>query len=106
MFDRTAPTPTGPSGDDAMDVEEDPAVQRFAQFSSIREICAELQLEEEWSIISRIMGHKLIQTGNLGIASTVYAAADDLYGLARIADKLLDLYVDQGTVRLRRLALC
>lgn len=99
MLERSATRPQASepvNGDDAMDVEEDSAVQRFAQFSSIREICADFDLEEEWAVISRIMGHRLLQSGNLGIASTVYAAADDTYGLSRIADKLLDLYVEQG----------
>lgn len=82
--------------DDAMEVEEDPIDAKYRHFANIREICITYRLEEEWSVISRIMADRLVRYGEFGIAATMLVQVEDNYGLSRLSEKIVDTYIAQG----------
>lgn len=73
------------------------------QLRELRETCENLRLEEEWQIICAITSQRLMLRGEYGIAATLYLMAEDGYGLARIAEKILDTYVASGAEEFLRL---
>jgi nuclear pore complex protein Nup85 len=69
---------------------------QLKHFTEVSEACVELRLEEEWKVISRIMADRLVRTGNYGMASIMCLQAEDGYALSRIAEKILDCYIESG----------
>ena len=82
--------------DRSMDVEEGKIDSRFQHFAELRETCFDLKLEEEWKTISKIMADRLMRGGDYGIAATMLVQAEDGYGLSRLADKILEVYIRRG----------
>ena len=87
--------PDGLDADDAMDVEDD-VDPKFRHIRDLREICANLRLDDEYLVISQVLAEKMIRTGDFGIAATIHASSGDTDGLSRLADKLLETYVIKG----------
>lgn len=85
-----------PIGDTAMDVEEETIDPKFLKFQAIREICGDFRLDEEWATVGQIMADRLVRSGEYALGATVYASADDSFGLSRLADRLLGIYVEQS----------
>lgn len=81
---------------EGMDVEEK-GDKRFEHFTEIRECCVELRLEEEWRVISKVMADRLVRRGEFGLGATMCLQAEDGEGLSRIAEKIVDLYINIGT---------
>jgi nuclear pore complex protein Nup85 len=85
--------------EDAMEgVEEDGPAQdkRFEHFTELRECCVELRLEEEWKVISKVMADRLVRGGEYGLGATMCFQAEDGEGLSRIAEKIVDVYINEG----------
>jgi nuclear pore complex protein Nup85 len=84
----------GPNG---MDVEEGDTVEtEFQHFTELRAVCMELKLEEEWRTIASITADRLVRRGEYGMAATMCLQAEDGYGLSRIAEKVVDAFVQHG----------
>jgi nuclear pore complex protein Nup85 len=81
-----------------MDVEggEDSGDKRFEHFTDLRECCLELRLEEEWKMISKVMADRLVRNGEYGLGATMCFQAEDGEGLSRIAERIVDVYVQEG----------
>lgn len=78
------------------DAKEDGVEAQFRHFTEVLEACRELKLDEEWSVISKVMADRLMRRGNYGLAATMCQQAEDGYALSRIAEKILDAYLNQG----------
>lgn len=96
LSDATSPPEDEVEGEDGMDVERDPLGERFSHFTEIREACLELKLDSEWREISRVMADRLVRRGEYGLAATMCLQAEDGYTLSRIAEMIMDAFVDQG----------
>lgn len=84
-------------GPDGMDVEgEDTVETDFQHFTELRAVCMELKLEEEWRTIASITADRLVRRGEYGMAATMCLQAEDGYGLSRIAEKIVDAFVQHG----------
>ncbi|KAL7424161.1 hypothetical protein Q5752_001747 [Cryptotrichosporon argae] len=87
---------------DGMEVEDGPAEKRsgvdaqFRHFTELRETCVELRLENEWRTISSGMADRLIRREQFGLAASMCMSAEDGHTLSRIADKIVDAYIDKG----------
>lgn len=89
------PRPTTANGDQ-MDLETKDEEERLRHFTSVREACEELRLEEEWKTISRIMADRLIRTGEYGMAAAMCLQAEDSFTLSLIAERICDAYLAKG----------
>lgn len=78
-----------------MAVEEE-VVDPYAHFKALREVCEELNLEEEWKVISRNIADLLIRRGEYGVAATMCIQGGDVAMLSRIAEEIIDAYIDKG----------
>lgn len=87
------------NGMDLEDGEADP----FEHFTELRDTCQNLKLDEEWRIISAIMADRLIRRGEYGLAASMSLSAEDGYTLSRIAEAILDAYVEHGSTEFLRL---
>lgn len=87
---------TEANGDMEMEVEEERLDPKFQRFQEIREICAAFHLDEEWATIGQVMADRLVRAGEFALGATVYVAADNTYGLSRLVDKLLCIYVEDS----------
>ncbi|KAL1411069.1 hypothetical protein Q8F55_002016 [Vanrija albida] len=85
-----------------MDLETDPT-ERFQHFKELRETCQHLKLDDEWRVISAIMADRLIRRGDYGLAATMSLSAEDGYTLSRIAEAILNAYVEHGSAEFLRL---
>jgi len=84
-------------------MEEAGIESQFRHFTEVREACIELKLDEEWRTISKIMTDRLVRKGDYGLAATMCLQAEDGHALSRIAEKILDAYLDQGEDEFLRL---
>ena len=81
-------------GDQDMEVElVDPQVEYYTH---LFEACQELGLLDQWKIISQVMADRMMRQANFGNAATMYAAADDVYGMARLSEKVFETYITEG----------
>lgn len=88
---------------EVVSVDEDDHDDAALQLRELRETCEALRLEEQWKTICAITSQRLMLRGEYGIASTLYLSAEDGFGLARIAEKILDSYVTSGAEEFLRL---
>ncbi|TXT13662.1 hypothetical protein VHUM_01029 [Vanrija humicola] len=85
-----------------MDLEDEDAGP-FEHFTELRDTCQNLKLDEEWRTISAIMADRLIRRGEYGLAASMSLSAEDGYTLSRIAEAILDAYVEHGSAEFLRL---
>ena len=69
---------------------------RFQRFADIRETCDELELGDEWRIISRVVADRLVRNGELGVAAAMCLQAEEGDILSRITELILDAYITKG----------
>lgn len=87
----------------SVDDDEEEVNEAATQLRELREVCESFHLEEEWRTICAITSQRLILRGEYGIAATLYLMSEDGFGLARIAEMLLDVYVSSGPEEFLRL---
>lgn len=101
--------PAGQIANGSMDVEvhsadgEEEQDDATTQLRELRQTCESLRLEEEWHTICAITSQRLMLRGDYGIAASLYLTAEDGFGLARVAEKILDKYVSSGAEEFLRL---
>lgn len=101
--------PSGKVANGSMDVEvvsvddEEEESETTTKLRELRQTCEGFNLQDEWRTICAITSQRLILRGDYGIAASLYLMAEDGFGLARIAEKLLDIYVSSGPEEFLRL---
>ncbi|WVQ71710.1 hypothetical protein IAR50_001251 [Cryptococcus sp. DSM 104548] len=62
----------------------------------VRSACTEFHLDDVWREISQVLATRLVHARQYGMAATLALMARDGFALARIAEKVLQSFVDEG----------
>ncbi len=89
---------------EGIDEQEEKESMNLRRFTEVREACAELRLEDEWKIISKVVADRLIRRGDYGLAAAMCLQAEDGYTLSRIAEEIVEAYLSSGQFREPRIA--
>ena len=89
--------------EESLGMDDDGIEAQFQHLTELHEACVELKLDDEWMTISKIVADRLIRKGDYGLAATMCLKAEDGYTLSRIAERILDTYLDQGDDEFLRL---
>ncbi|ODN98518.1 nuclear pore complex protein Nup85 [Cryptococcus wingfieldii CBS 7118] len=85
--------------DVGMDVEVTPAEtqpESIKLLDEVRSACTEFQLDDVWREISQVLATRLVHARQYGMAATLALMARDGFALSRIAEKVLQSFVDEG----------
>lgn len=69
---------------------------KYDHMSDVLNACRELGLERERHEISRVIADQLIRQGEYGVASAMCMEANDVHGIGKLADRVVEVYIRHG----------
>ena len=71
---------------------------KYDHMSEVLNACRELGFERERHDISRVIADQLIRQGEYGVASAMCMEANDVHGIGKLADRVVEVYIRHGTL--------
>lgn len=81
---------------DAGDHATEAQAGRFSHMQEVLEVCDQYALDRQRTEIMRIAADELIRRGEYGVAAAMCMKASDVYGIGKLADRVVDIYIHQG----------